>query len=53
MAKGISDLSMHRMNQCFSQFSSYSFGEDCVYFEQKKIGGLRNICRNTCCINQQ
>ncbi len=53
MAKGFSDLRMHRIDQCLGQFSGYSFGEDCVYIEQREIGGMTNVCWNTYCINQQ
>jgi len=45
MAKSISDLSMHRIDQCLGQLSGF--------IEQREIGGVTNICRNTCCVNQQ
>jgi len=33
MAKGVSGLRMHRIDQCLSQFPGYSSGEDCVNIE--------------------
>ena len=45
MAKGISDLSMHRIDEHLGQLSAF--------IEQREISGVANICRCTCCINQQ
>jgi hypothetical protein len=43
VAIGISDLPMHRIDECLCQLLSL--------IEQREIGGVTTLCRNTCCIN--
>ena len=45
VAKGISELSMHRIDEHLGQLSDF--------IEQREISGVANICRCVYCINQQ